>query len=93
MRTHTGTSLLADRRSSSVSLISNPVCVFSNATPPPAGKHWPCLQSLSQTSGHSPADVSKGQSEDEAETVSAMASLSVDVEQQASLVHGTEAGR
>uniref|UniRef100_A0A7N5ZXI4 Histone deacetylase n=1 Tax=Anabas testudineus TaxID=64144 RepID=A0A7N5ZXI4_ANATE len=44
-------------------------------------KHWSCLQSLSQTSGHSPLDA-QGQSEnDEAETVSAMASLSVDVEQ------------
>lgn len=49
------------------------------------GKHWPCLQSLSHSSGHSLSDVPKaaqGQSEDEAETVSAMASLSVDVEQQ-----------
>uniref|UniRef100_A0A674P3I1 Histone deacetylase n=1 Tax=Takifugu rubripes TaxID=31033 RepID=A0A674P3I1_TAKRU len=49
------------------------------------GKHWPCLQSLSHTSTHSLSDAPKaaqGQSEDEAETVSAMASLSVDVEQQ-----------
>uniref|UniRef100_I3JGK8 Histone deacetylase n=1 Tax=Oreochromis niloticus TaxID=8128 RepID=I3JGK8_ORENI len=48
-------------------------------------KHWSCLQSLSQTSGHSLLDGplgAQGQSEkDEAETVSAMASLSVDVEQ------------
>ncbi|XP_068606450.1 histone deacetylase 5-like, partial [Brachionichthys hirsutus] len=51
-------------------------------------KHWPCLQSLSQTSGHSlpdaPPEGAQGQSEDEAETVSAMASLTVDAEQQAS---------
>lgn len=62
----------------------------------PEGKHWPCLQSLSQTSGHSLSDGSKGahgQSEDEAETVSAMASLSVDVEQQTPLVNSTESGR
>ncbi|KAM9843020.1 histone deacetylase 5 [Aulostomus maculatus] len=49
------------------------------------GKHWPCLQSLSQTSNHSQLDGprgAQGQSEkDEADTVSAMASLSVDVEQ------------
>ncbi|XP_029945545.1 histone deacetylase 5 isoform X2 [Salarias fasciatus] len=46
-------------------------------------KHWPCLQALSQTSGNSLLD---GQSEkDEAETVSAMASLSVDVEQPGSV--------
>uniref|UniRef100_H3D919 Histone deacetylase n=1 Tax=Tetraodon nigroviridis TaxID=99883 RepID=H3D919_TETNG len=47
-------------------------------------KHWPCLQSLSHISP-SLSEVPKaaqGQSEDEAETVSAMASLSVDVEQQ-----------
>ncbi|XP_041855008.1 histone deacetylase 5 isoform X2 [Melanotaenia boesemani] len=48
-------------------------------------KHWSCLQSLTQTSGHSLLDGplgAQGQSEkDEAETVSAMASLSVDVEQ------------
>uniref|UniRef100_A0A665SYX5 Histone deacetylase n=1 Tax=Echeneis naucrates TaxID=173247 RepID=A0A665SYX5_ECHNA len=47
-------------------------------------KHWSCLQNLSQTSSHSLLDGplgAKGQSEkDEAETVSAMASLSVDVE-------------
>ncbi|CAG05956.1 unnamed protein product, partial [Tetraodon nigroviridis] len=49
----------------------------------PQGKHWPCLQSLSHISP-SLSEVPKaaqGQSEDEAETVSAMASLSVDVEQ------------
>ncbi|KAA8584767.1 hypothetical protein FQN60_003461, partial [Etheostoma spectabile] len=48
-------------------------------------KHWSCLQSLSQTSGHSLLESplgAQGQSEkDEADTVSAMASLSVDVEQ------------
>lgn len=62
----------------------------------PEGKHWPCLQSLSQTSGHSLLDGPKGaqgQSEDEAETVSAMASLTVDVEQQASVLNNTETGR
>uniref|UniRef100_A0A669DFY2 Histone deacetylase n=1 Tax=Oreochromis niloticus TaxID=8128 RepID=A0A669DFY2_ORENI len=52
-------------------------------------KHWSCLQSLSQTSGHSLLDGplgAQGQSEkDEAETVSAMASLSVDVEQPGSV--------
>lgn len=62
----------------------------------PEGKHWPCLQSLSQTSGHSLLDGptgAQGQSEDEAETVSAMASLTVDVEQQASILNNTETGR
>ncbi|XP_028310241.1 histone deacetylase 5 isoform X1 [Gouania willdenowi] len=52
-------------------------------------KHWPCLQSASQSSGPSLADgmlEAQGQSEkDEADTVSAMASLSVDVEQPASV--------
>lgn len=61
------------------------------------GKHWPCLQSLAHTSGHSLSDVPKaaqGQSEDEAETVSAMASLSVDVEQQqASALNSMETSR
>ncbi|KAM8724779.1 histone deacetylase 5 [Acanthopagrus schlegelii] len=59
-------------------------------------KHWPCLQSLSQTSGHSLLDgplAAKGQSEDEAETVSAMASLSVDVEQPATIPDDTETSR
>ncbi|XP_041633678.1 histone deacetylase 5 isoform X2 [Cheilinus undulatus] len=59
-------------------------------------KHWPCLQSLSQTCGHSlldgPPEV-RGQSEDEAETVSAMASLSVDVEQTSSVPDDTETSR
>nr|XP_046270166.1 histone deacetylase 5 isoform X2 [Scatophagus argus]XP_046270167.1 histone deacetylase 5 isoform X2 [Scatophagus argus]XP_046270168.1 histone deacetylase 5 isoform X2 [Scatophagus argus] len=59
-------------------------------------KHWSCLQSLSQTSGHSLLDSplgAQGQSEDEAETVSAMASLSVDVEQQTSVLNNTETSR
>ncbi|XP_069381154.1 histone deacetylase 5 isoform X2 [Paralichthys olivaceus] len=60
-------------------------------------KHWPCLQSLSQTSGHSLLDGplgAQGQSEkDEAETVSAMASLSVDVEQPGSVPGDSETGR
>ncbi|XP_033827413.1 histone deacetylase 5 isoform X2 [Periophthalmus magnuspinnatus] len=44
-------------------------------------KHWPCLHSLSPSTGHMLLDSPQGQSErDEAETVSAMASLSVDVE-------------
>lgn len=63
----------------------------------PAGKHWSCLQSLSQTSGHSLLDGplgAQGQSEkDEAETVSAMASLSVDVEQPGSVPDSTETSR
>ncbi|KAF7201081.1 histone deacetylase 5 isoform X2 [Nothobranchius furzeri] len=59
-------------------------------------QHWPCLQTLSQTSGYvlmeTPAGT-QGQSEkDEAETVSAMASLSVDVEQPGSAEH-TETSR
>lgn len=61
-----------------------------------AGKHWSCLQSLSQTSGHSLLDGPLGaqaQSEDEAETVSAMASLSVDVEQPSSIPDNTETSR
>ncbi|XP_039893127.1 histone deacetylase 5 isoform X2 [Simochromis diagramma] len=60
-------------------------------------KHWSCLQSLSQTSGHSLLDGPlgpQGQSEkDEAETVSAMASLSVDVEQPGSVPDSTETSR
>ncbi|XP_074551896.1 histone deacetylase 5 isoform X5 [Halichoeres trimaculatus] len=59
-------------------------------------KHWPCLQSLSQTSGHSLLDSTpdaRGQSEDEAETVSAMASLSVDVEQPTSAPDNQETSR
>ncbi|XP_068192044.1 histone deacetylase 5 isoform X2 [Antennarius striatus] len=60
-------------------------------------KHWPCLQSLSQTSGYSVSDGplkgAQGQSEDEAETVSAMASLTVDAEQQASALTDTETSR
>lgn len=62
----------------------------------PEGKHWSCLQSLSQTIGHLLLDGPKGaqgQSEDEAETVSAMASLSVDVEQQVSVLNNTETSR
>ncbi|KAF7649582.1 hypothetical protein LDENG_00138640, partial [Lucifuga dentata] len=51
-------------------------------------KHWSCLQSLTQTSGHSLLDDHlgiQGQSEnDEAETVSAMASLTVDADQSGS---------
>uniref|UniRef100_A0A3Q3K4B2 Histone deacetylase n=1 Tax=Monopterus albus TaxID=43700 RepID=A0A3Q3K4B2_MONAL len=60
-------------------------------------KHWSRLQSLSQTSGHSLLDGplgAQGQSEkDEAETVSAMASLSVDVDQPGSVPDNTEASR
>uniref|UniRef100_A0A8D0ASR4 Histone deacetylase n=1 Tax=Sander lucioperca TaxID=283035 RepID=A0A8D0ASR4_SANLU len=60
-------------------------------------KHWSCLQSLSQTSGHSLLDSplgAQGQSEkDEADTVSAMASLSVDVEQPGSDPDNTETSR
>ncbi|XP_070836929.1 histone deacetylase 5 isoform X2 [Chaetodon trifascialis] len=59
-------------------------------------KHWSCLQSLSQTCGPSVQDGpvgSQGQSEEEAETVSAMASLSVDVEQPSSVPDNTETSR
>ncbi|KAM9392525.1 LOW QUALITY PROTEIN: histone deacetylase 5 [Pholidichthys leucotaenia] len=60
-------------------------------------KHWPCLQTLSQTSCHSLLDGSlgaQGQSEkDEAETVSAMASLSVDVDQAGSITDNSETSR
>lgn len=63
----------------------------------PSGKHWSCLQSLSQTSSHSLLDGplgAKGQSEkDEADTVSAMASLSVDVEQPGSVPEDSETSR
>lgn len=56
------------------------------------GKHWSCLQSLSQTS--SLPVGAQGQSEkDEAETVSAMASLSVDVDQPGSVAENTETSR
>ncbi|KAK5914673.1 hypothetical protein CgunFtcFv8_009096 [Champsocephalus gunnari] len=60
-------------------------------------KHWSCLQSLSQTSGHSLLDGSLGalgQSEkEEAETVIAMASLSVDVEPPVSELDQSEPSR
>uniref|UniRef100_UPI003AB01714 histone deacetylase 5 n=1 Tax=Centroberyx gerrardi TaxID=166262 RepID=UPI003AB01714 len=60
-------------------------------------KHWSCLQSLSQTSGHSLLDsplAAQGQSEkEEAETVSAMASLTVDVQQPCSASVATETSR
>ncbi|XP_049599818.1 histone deacetylase 5 isoform X1 [Syngnathus scovelli] len=57
-------------------------------------KHWPCLQILSQTSSHSILDGAQIQSEkDEADTVSAMASLSVDVEQSGSAANVTDASR
>ncbi|XP_072224137.1 histone deacetylase 5 isoform X2 [Leuresthes tenuis] len=60
-------------------------------------KHWSCLQSLTQASGHSLLDGplgAQGQSEkDEAETVSAMASLSVDVKQPGSVPEDTETSR
>ncbi|XP_028267288.1 histone deacetylase 5 isoform X2 [Parambassis ranga] len=60
-------------------------------------KHWSCLQGLSQSSIHSLLDGplgAQGQSEkDEAETVSAMASLSVDVEQPGSVPDDTETSR
>lgn len=60
-----------------------------------SGKHWSCLQPLSQTSGRSQPDGGQGtQSEkDEAETVSAMASLSVDVEQPVSVPESTDSSR
>uniref|UniRef100_A0A3P9ML65 Histone deacetylase n=1 Tax=Oryzias latipes TaxID=8090 RepID=A0A3P9ML65_ORYLA len=56
-------------------------------------KHWSCLQPLSQTSGRSQPDGGQGtQSEkDEAETVSAMASLSV--EQPVSVPESTDSSR
>ncbi|XP_037545219.1 histone deacetylase 5 [Nematolebias whitei] len=57
-------------------------------------KHWSCLQSLSLTSGQSLLLGHQGQSEkDEAETVSAMASLSVDVDQPSSVGEITENSR
>ncbi|KAK1877555.1 Histone deacetylase 5 [Dissostichus eleginoides] len=60
-------------------------------------KHWSCLQSLSQTSGHSLLDGylgALGQSEkEEAETVIAMASLSVDVEPPVSELDQSEPSR
>ncbi|XP_047428290.1 histone deacetylase 5 isoform X2 [Mugil cephalus] len=60
-------------------------------------KHWPCLQSLSQTCGYCLVDSplgAQGQSEkDEADTVSAMASLSVDVEQPGSVPENVETNR
>jgi len=63
----------------------------------PAGKHWSCLQTLSQTSGQSLLDdpiSAQGQSEkEEAETVSAMASLSVDVEPPGADPDDTETSR
>lgn len=61
------------------------------------GKHWSCLQGLSQSSIHSLLDGPLGAQghleKDEAETVSAMASLSVDVEQPGSVPEDTETSR
>ncbi|KAM3864294.1 LOW QUALITY PROTEIN: histone deacetylase 5 [Diretmus argenteus] len=60
-------------------------------------KHWSCLQRLSQTGGHSLLDDSQeaqSQSEnEEAETVSAMASLTVDVQPPGSAPITTETSR
>ncbi|XP_054615130.1 histone deacetylase 5 isoform X2 [Dunckerocampus dactyliophorus] len=60
-------------------------------------KHWSCLQTLSQTSSQPLLDNplgAHGQSEeDEADTVSAMASLSVDVEQSGSAANITDGSR
>uniref|UniRef100_A0A096LZC9 Histone deacetylase n=1 Tax=Poecilia formosa TaxID=48698 RepID=A0A096LZC9_POEFO len=60
-------------------------------------KHWPCLQSPSQTSSPlllAGSPVAPGQSErDEAETLSAMASLSVDVDQPGSVPENREFNR
>lgn len=46
--------------------------------PSPPGKYWRCLQRLSSTVGHSLIEAQKCEKE-EAETVTAMASLSVGV--------------
>lgn len=46
--------------------------------PFPPGKYWRCLQRLSSTVGHSLIEAQKCENE-EAETVTAMASLSVGV--------------
>lgn len=57
-------------------------------------KHWSCLQGVSLSSGHMLMDSPLGQSEkDEAETVSAMASLSVDVEQPSSVPDNSDTSR
>lgn len=57
-------------------------------------KHWPCLLSQSLATGHMQLDSPQGQSErDEAETVSAMASLSVDVEQSSSVADNSQTSR
>ncbi|XP_051905536.1 histone deacetylase 5 isoform X2 [Hippocampus zosterae] len=60
-------------------------------------KHWSCLQALSPTGSPSLSDgppAAQVQSEkDEADTVSAMASLSVDVQQSGSAANMADAGR
>ncbi|XP_061702622.1 histone deacetylase 5 isoform X3 [Syngnathoides biaculeatus] len=60
-------------------------------------KHWSCLQTLSPTSSHSVSDGPLGahrqSDKDEADTVSAMASLSVDVEQSCATATINDAGR
>lgn len=50
----------------------------SLSVPLPPGKYWRCLQRLSSTVGHSLIEAQKCENE-EAETVTAMASLSVGV--------------
>ncbi|XP_061555911.1 histone deacetylase 5 isoform X2 [Phycodurus eques] len=60
-------------------------------------KHWSCLQTLSATSGHSlqdgPLGAQRQSEKDEADTVSAMASLSVDVAQSGSTANVNDASR
>nr|XP_057904257.1 histone deacetylase 5 isoform X1 [Doryrhamphus excisus] len=60
-------------------------------------KHWSCLQTLSQTNSQplldSPLGAHGQSEEDEADTVSAMASLSVDVEQSGSAANITDGSR
>uniref|UniRef100_A0A3Q2XTD9 Histone deacetylase n=1 Tax=Hippocampus comes TaxID=109280 RepID=A0A3Q2XTD9_HIPCM len=75
--------------------MSSPHSVFVSTTL--VGKHWSCLQTSSPTSSPSLLDgppAAQVQSEkDEADTVSAMASLSVDVQQSGSAANIADAGR
>ncbi|KAL0992935.1 hypothetical protein UPYG_G00101160 [Umbra pygmaea] len=57
------------------------MCALSS----PAGKHWSSLQRLAPTVGQSLMDAQRRE-KDEADTVTAMASLTVDTEQATSTV-------
>lgn len=72
------------------------MCITSTLTDTtlslPAGKHWSSLQRLAPTVGQSLMDAQRRE-KDEADTVTAMASLTVDTEQAAASTVSTETSR